>query len=275
MRTALTLAGLAIAVAGPAVSVPASAHATAAECQGKPATIVQSEGIVTGTAGDDVIVGGATTKVLAGAGDDTVCTTGGDVDGGAGVDSVEMRSDGEYSPQLTDLEHLDVVSDNSLAGVSLTWTETPRVLTGSVVRPAAGTLDGGVVARAERVTVDLQQGFIKLGPGLALAIDGFKDAYGIGGHVRLQGDDQRNYLHLSGCNAVARGGDGNDHMWIERHKGAGDCAPARLLGQRGNDRLNGSRRGDVLIGGPGRGDTADGWSGNDLCIAEKKDDCER
>ena len=56
-----------------------------------PPTIVQPEGIVQGTDGDDVIVGGAETKVRAGEGDDTICVTGGRVEGGDGDDSAEMR----------------------------------------------------------------------------------------------------------------------------------------------------------------------------------------
>ena len=225
-----------------------------------------------------MIVGGARTTVLAGEGNDTVCTTGGDVDGGPGEDSIEMRlaAGNDWGATLTDLEHFDVAFEDTLAGASLRWTETPEVLTGSVARPEdAGTFDGSVLARAERVTVDLQRGLVKLGPGLVLTIDGFKDAAAIGRRVRVRGDDQRNYLHVAGCDVVARGGDDNDHMWIERNKVSGHCAPARLLGQRGNDRLYGDRGNDVLIGGPGRGDTAEGWRGKDVCIAEHEVDCER
>lgn len=278
MRALLTLGGVAMAVASLTVAVPVSAEATAAECQGKPATIVQAEGTVQGTAGDDVIVGGDRTRVLAGDGNDTVCTTGGDVDGGLGEDSIEMRlaAGNDWGATLTDLEHFDVVFLDTLAHASLRWTETPAVLTGSVSRPEpAGTHDGSVIAKAEKVTVDLQRGFVKLGPGLVLTVDGFKDASAVGRHVRVRGDDQRNYVHVAGCDVVASGGDDNDHMWIEPNKAAGNCAPARLLGQRGNDRLYGGRGIDVLIGGPGRGDTAVGWHGNDTCIAEHKDECER
>ena len=267
-----------MAVAGVPLAVAVSAEATAAECQGKPATIVQAEGTVHGTAGDDVIVGGDRTSVIAGAGNDTVCTTGGDVDGGLGEDSIEMRlaAGNDWGATLTDLEHFDVAFLDTLANASLRWTETPEVLTGSVHRPGpAGTFDGQVIAKAERVTVDLQKGVVKLGPGLVLTIDGFKDASAVGRRVRMRGDGQRNYFHVAGCDAVARGGDDNDHMWIEPNKLAGDCAPARLLGQRGNDRLYGHKGNDVLIGGPGRGDTAEGGRGRDVCIAEKKDDCER
>ncbi len=278
MRTLLTLGGVAVAVAGLTVAVPVPAQATAALCQGKPATIEQADGTVQGTAGDDVIVGGARTNVLAGAGNDTVCTIGGDVDGGPGEDSIEMRlaAGNDWGATLKDLEHFDVDFLDTLANASLRWTETPAVLTGSIGRPApAGTFDGSVIAKAEKVTVDLKRGFVKLGPGLVLTVDGFKDASAVGRKVRVRGDDQRNYFHVAGCDVVASGGDGNDHMWIERNKFAGNCAPARLLGQRGHDRLYGGKTNDVLIGGPGRGDTAVGGPGKDVCIAENEGECER
>jgi hypothetical protein len=278
MRTLLTLGGVAVAVAGLTVAVPASGQATAAVCLGKPATIEQAEGTVQGTAGDDVIVGGARTNVLAGAGNDTVCTIGGDVDGGPGEDSIEMRlaAGNDWGATLTDLEHFDVAFLDTLAHASLRLTKTPEVLTGSVSRPEpAGTHDGSVIAKAKQVTVDLQRGLVKLGPRLVLTIDGFKDASAVGRRVRVRGDDQRNYFHVAGCDVVATGGDDNDHMWIESNKVAGNCAPARLLGQRGNDRLSGNDGNDVLIGGPGRGDTAWGYDGKDVCIAEHEHGCER
>ena len=104
-------------------------------CQGKVATIVQSTGTVNGTDGDDVIVAGddhdsyATTTVLAGAGDDTVCVLGAGSDvfnGGSGVDSVELVGDSDSGAlTVVDFEHLDVRTGMNLGDVHLEWTTVP------------------------------------------------------------------------------------------------------------------------------------------------------
>lgn len=242
-------------------------------CQGKPATIVQSEGVVEGTGGDDVIVGGHDTEVRARGGADTICVSGGHVDGGPGVDSVELRGiDHEEFSTLTDLEHLDVTTDFGIDAVDLRWTEVPAVLSGSI---DGGDSEDLVRARApERVRLDLQRGRVTLGPGLGLAIGGFENATAVAPRVRLVGDRARNYLRLSGCDLAARGGDGRDRLWLLDKLVAETCRGARLTGQDGNDKLRGGARGDVLLGGRGR-DRADGGPGLDTCAAEKEFGCER
>ena len=116
-------------------ALPASARAAADTCQGKDATIVKETGTVNGTEGDDVIIGGQFTIVNAGAGDDTVCVSGGLVDGGNGVDSVEVVGDdiGEGIVTVVDFERLDVRVYFYLGAVNLEWTEVPSELSGAVV----------------------------------------------------------------------------------------------------------------------------------------------
>ena len=114
---------------------------------------------------------------------------------------------------------------------------------------------------------------MSLGEGLGFALSGFHDV-GVTGHkVRFFGDDYRNYAFLSGCDVVARGGEGNDRLWMTTKVYRG-CPGARLFGQQGPDRMTGTNRNDVLIGGPGR-DSAYGDAGKDRCVAEKKTKCER
>jgi Ca2+-binding RTX toxin-like protein len=262
---------LVLSVVAAALVAPGAQAADGETCQGKPATIVQTTGTVQGTGGDDVIVGGHDTKVVAGSGEDTVCGTGGQVDGGAGVDSVEVRGiDHEEFMTLTDLEHLDVDLAVGIDGVRLKWTETPAELSGSI---NGGDDTDIVTARAEHVTVDLQKGRIKLGPGASLTVGGFENAGAFGRRARLRGDDERNYLYISGCDIAARGGEGRDRLWVPRKKVVGDCDGALLRGGSGNDKFRGTPRNDVLVGGPGR-DVADGNAGIDTCVAEKEYDCE-
>jgi Ca2+-binding RTX toxin-like protein len=278
-------------------AVPLSADAAVDTCQGKVATIVQSTGTVNGTDGDDVIVAGSgdpfdpVTTVLAGAGDDTVCVVGGGVDvfdGGSGVDSIVLRgdNDGEGLPTVIDFEHLDIRVNFYLGELYLEWTEVPSELMGTVVADyragarVSKVLDNPTVhlAAPENSTyglrVDLRSRQVSLGEGLSFALTGVNDVYMNAHKIRAFGNDNRNYLILSGCDVVARGGDGNDRLWASDRKGDRRCPGVRLLGQRGPDKLDGTKRNDVLIGGPDP-DLAEGGRGRDRCVAEHKTSCER
>jgi hypothetical protein len=278
-------------------AVPLSADAAIDTCQGKVATIVQSTGTVNGTDGDDVIVAGSgdpsdpVTTVLAGAGDDTVCVVGGGVDvfdGGSGVDSIVLLgdNDGEGLPTVIDFEHLDIRVNFYLGELSLEWTEVPSELMGTVVAdyPAGArvskVLDNPTVHLAAPenskygLRVDLRSRQVSLGEGLSFALTGVNDIYMNAHKIRAFGNDSRNYLILFGCDVVARGGDGNDRLWAADRKGDRRCPGVRLLGQRGPDKLDGTKRNDVLIGGPDP-DLAEGGKGRDRCAAEHKTSCER
>ena len=277
--------------------VPAPAQAVDT-CQGKVATIVQSTGTVNGTDGDDVIVAGddhdsyATTTVLAGAGDDTVCVVGAGSDvfnGGSGVDSVELVGDSDSGTlTVVDFEHLDVRTGMNLGDVHLEWTTVPAELSGTVVAN-----DYSTVGKAEKLVldnptvhlaapenskyglrVDLRSRQVSLGEGLTFTLTGVNDIYMNAHKIRAFGNDSRNYLILFGCDVVARGGDGNDRLWAEDRKGDRRCPGVRLLGQRGPDKLDGTKRNDVLIGGPDP-DLAEGGRGRDRCVAEHQTSCER
>ena len=278
-------------------AVPVSAGAAVDTCQGKVATIVQSTGTVNGTDGDDVIVAGSgdpfapVTTVLAGAGDDTVCVVGGGVDvfdGGRGVDSIVLRgdNDGEGLPKVIDFEHLDIKVNFYLGELYLEWTEVPSELMGTVVADysasarVAKVLDNPTVHLVapenskDALRVDLRSGQVRLGERLRFALSGVNDIYMNADKIRAFGNDARNYLILSGCDVVARGGDGNDRLWASDRKGDRRCPGVRLIGQRGPDKLDGTKRNDVLIGGPGP-DLAEGGKGRDRCVAEHKTSCER
>src|SRR3954452_6773822 len=78
---AATLTGLLVA--------PTSTAGVAETCQGRPATIVaESNGDVTGTQGDDVIVGRSNVGIDARGGKDLICLDSGGVQDGDGDDSV-------------------------------------------------------------------------------------------------------------------------------------------------------------------------------------------
>ena len=79
MRRTTTLAALLL---GTALLTPTGLATAAGEtCRGEAATIVGTGGTLQGTDGRDVIVTGASWRILAGAGDDVVCATGGGASG--------------------------------------------------------------------------------------------------------------------------------------------------------------------------------------------------
>jgi Ca2+-binding RTX toxin-like protein len=297
MRTAthlsITVAGLAMVTAGLPLAAPA--QAAAETCQGKTATIVQTGGTVNGTDGDDVIVAKASNAsegvtVLAGAGSDTVCVDGpGRADGGAGIDSIEFLGDASDTMNATviDFEHLDVRIFANLGSVTLEWTQVPSELSGAVdasYRPdsrSAMVLDNPTAyltvpeTSEYGIRVDRRSEKVALGAGLDFTLTGVNDIGMTAHKIRAFGDDARNYFFLTGCDVVARGGDGNDRLWMTGFKKIDRACPgARLFGQRGPDKLAGTNRNDTLIGGQDK-DRAYGGKGRDRCVAEKKEACER
>jgi Ca2+-binding RTX toxin-like protein len=293
MRTSLTFSGLALAAGGLTFAAPAQASADT--CQGKTATIVQTGGTVNGTDGDDVIVAKASNAservtVLAGPGSDTVCVEGpGQADGGTGIDSIEFLGDASDAMYATviDFEHLDVRIYANLGSVTLEWTEVPTELSGAVDASyypdprSAMVLDNPTAYLTVPETseyglrVDRRSETVTLGEGLSFTLTGVNDIDMTAHKIRAFGDDARNYFFLTGCDVVARGGDGNDRLWMTDYKKIDrGCPGARLFGQRGPDKLTGTNRNDTLIGGQDR-DRAYGGRGKDRCVAEKTEACER
>jgi hypothetical protein len=285
VRSVLLLAALGAFVA------PVTAAAAADTCQGKEATIVKPTGTVVGTDGDDVIVGGRYTVVRAGAGNDTVCVIGGKVDGGTGVDSVEVVYDfsdeGAGAVDVIDFEKLDVRTFLHLGEVNLEWSEVPTQLSGLVDASyspssrASKVLDNPTVNLKVPETsefglrVDRRNETVSLGEGLDFTLTGVNDIGMTAHRIRAFGDAARNFFFLTGCDVVARGGDGPDRLWMQKVQGSRSCPGVRLYGQADNDKMLGTPRNDVLVGGQGR-DRADALGGRrDRCIAEKKTGCER
>ena len=193
------------------------AQALAETCQGKPATIVQAEGIVEGTDGDDVIVGGVETKVRAGEGDDTICVTGGRVEGGDGDDSAEMRgTDGADFVELRNVEDVDVDTAGGPDHVRLVFHER---FGGSV-----GSIDEGdgldilsVVLTRSGTNIYLPRGFVETSGGHTL-LDGAENVFASGRWVRIYGNRADNKLWADGCRVTMIGGDGDDALSVfENH----------------------------------------------------------
>jgi Ca2+-binding RTX toxin-like protein len=271
---------------------PASA---AVLCQGHPATIEGSSGIITGTEGDDVIVGhGTGTDVRALGGNDIVCVGGGQVSTGPGDDSVVSTApagaftyavltggDDRYvgGAGTSEVVADDVSSIRVVLGgpgtVRLDPTSTPG--TGSVrFRSAASHL---YALGEKEARVDLSAQTASVDGLLFITMSGLRYATATGCTVRMKGNDKDNDLDAYGRDVVVSGGAGRDLL---RRVGNGfgldlpRCGHHRSVfrGQAGADRMIGGPGGDVLLGGPGH-DVADGAGGVDTCRAEVRKHCEK
>ena len=269
---------LVLSVVAAALVAPGAQAADGETCQGKPATIVQSQGNVKGTDGDDVIVGGPDTRVRARAGDDTICVTGGRVQGGDGRDSVEMRgTDVEDFILLSSVEVVDVETGAGADRVRLTTDDRMRL---------SGHLDGGdgedvvSVGSDNGVTINLARSRLALRSRQHAVLTGFENAAADTWSIAtlIVGDAGDNRLTLgtdSDCAGVVRGGPGDDVITAGHVDVHDTCFGITAYGEAGNDVLRGSGFDDVLIGGPGRdraygGDDQD----NDRCRAEVRRGCE-
>ena len=282
---------LVLTVAAAVLVVPGAQAADGEMCQGRPATIVQSEGVVEGTDGDDVFFatgdqGTAGLYVYGRGGNDLICVGGhlpdgvrsvdasSEVQGGAGTDTlVYVGSDGEDHVRTLDVENLDLHTGEGVDDVTLAGTTH-----------GGGVVDGGPEpARRNRLTVvQAQQGgslVVELDDeelrvdGVPFDVTGFGRVSGVAETVAIHGDSAANRLEALACHARVRGDRGDDVLRASR-RGTCDEFDIRLLGQKGNDRLRGSMQDDVLMGGPGR-DVAYGRGGRDACRAEIKKACER
>lgn len=289
MRASIALAGLALVAAGLQLTAPA--QAVGETCQGKDATIVQTgSAAVVGTSGDDVIVAKDSEDIRGGAGNDTICVgNAGHFEGGPGVDSIELV-DGftdDSGADIVDFEKLDVRTFYNLGTLDFEWTTLPTELSGAVdasyypdARTVARVLDNPTAdfvvpeSSAYGLKVDLRAEKVYLGDGLAFSLTGVNDIVMKAQKIRAFGNDSRNYFFLDGCDVKAHGGSGNDRLWATKSKGRKSCPGYQLFGQQGPDKLRGTKRDDVLIGGPDR-DRADGDKGKDRCVAEKKSGCEK
>jgi Ca2+-binding RTX toxin-like protein len=298
LRAALAATTLATTLAAPfalALTGAAAPSYAATMCQGKPATIEGSNGILTGTEGDDVIVAhGTATGVQALGGNDLICVEGGNVAVGLGDDSVVSTAPsgsftsvslvGGNDSYVSEAGSSEVIVDAitsfhaDLGGggtVQLDPTSTPG--TGTI---HFGTASSHLYAFGERrASVDLSAKTANVDGLLEVTMTGLRNATATGCKVRMRGNDKRNDLDAYGHDVVVSGGGGRDLL---RRVGNGfdldlpRCARYKsvFLGQGGPDRLSGRLGADVLIGGPGH-DVADGAGGVDTCRAEVRKHCER
>ena len=294
LRAALT-AAIVVPIAI-TITVPvAPAYAAAAVCQGQPATIEGSTGIITGTEGNDVIVGhGTDPDIRALGGNDLICTEGGDVSTGQGDDSVVSTAaagafttvylfggnDRYVSGPGTSAVIADEMSSFHVelgGGGTLELFPTSTPGTGTVV---FGTAGSHLYAFGEKqAKVDLSAQTASVDGLLFVTTKGLRNATATGCKVRMKGNDKRNDLDAYGHDVVVSGGDGRDLL---RRVGNGfdldlpKCGRYKSVfrGQAGPDRLSGRLGDDVLIGGSGH-DVADGAGGVDTCRAEVRKNCER
>ena len=280
------IAGLVLA--GLAVVPTAQAAEAAATCQGQPATIegTQETGGY-GTDGDDVIVvtvdGSRPIAVRGGAGDDLICIIGhlpdargpeddeSDIEGGEGTDSLQyLGSDQDDWIEVFDVETLDIRTAGGRDRIKLFGT-----LTGGGVVRAGGSKNNLYLARTEDVVVDLEDHLLEVGGGGSHTIVGFERVVASAPDVMLTGRqavEPARGVRLLGHPARRQ----EAHLLRARFDRHATCRKpgAKISGHRGDDRLGGTSRGDVLVGGPGR-DRADGRGGEDKCSAEREQSCER
>lgn len=301
MRAPLFLAGLALVAAG--LPLAPSAHAAAEMCQGEEATIVSVSGdqVVEGTEGDDVIVvrddddGRIYALNLdAKGGDDLICISGqldpdvvGEggalVYGGDGEDSLQVRGSSARDKLFINgtIESFDIKLFGGFDNFRLYGAgEFVDLRTGGPSKrgSADAGADGGAIefSNYDEVRVDLGDERLVLDGMREYRISGFDRVLAEGRRVILRGDNKANGFRSSACRTTLKGSGGNDVLQASINKSFEDCTPkgAHIFGEKGDDRMTGTSRGDVLSGGAGQ-DKANGGPGNDKCVSEKWTSCER
>lgn len=261
------------------VNVPSAAQA-ADTCQGKTATIVDTDGgTVEGTDGDDVILvsgGDDRNSIVAKGGNDTICLGEGVVFAGDGRDSVYVGGEvpTEYL-DIRDAEDLDITTGAGGAFVQL-----------GDIRHGSGSVDvsGGAALTLigkNKVELDLEDDYVRLDDG-RYDLLGNPGVFSIARKVTLVGDSADNSLRINqyACQATIKGGKGDDKLEMAGSDGdlpfPENCGKRRphLYGQKGDDTLTGRAFDDVLVGGPGK-DAAYGGRGTNTCRAETEKNCQR
>jgi Ca2+-binding RTX toxin-like protein len=273
-----------------ALLTPAPATAVGEMCQGREATIVGVGPDIRGTAGDDVIVTGASKITYAEAGNDLVCVTpsateGTYVDAGAGDDVVDATA--ATTPVSARLRAgLDRYIGGSLYGEVRASGADDQVLgarwvtleIGGPVTGPTGTYSGSSIhvwSASQDVEVQLDQRVV-VGGVHAADITGFTGASVHAPRVVLVGDAKDNSLSVRGCDTRVEGADGNDYIGAHAYRDDGqpkfDCPEtARLSGGPGDDHLRGSDGRDRLTGGAGN-DALEGRPDADVLLGGKGKD---
>jgi Ca2+-binding RTX toxin-like protein len=228
---------------------------------------------LSGSPGDDTIVGNDGANALRGAeGSDVLDGNGGDdtIEGGAGSDTLDFRdaangvdvdlanhtASGEGRDTVSGVEnvigtaHDDDLTGDAVANVLAGGDGNDRIDGGD----EADTLVGGdgkdtaaFASAAQGVTVDLRKGTAK-GAG-SDTLDGFENVEGSGKADTITGAKGVNKLNGKGGSDRVSGGDGNDDV----------------LGGDGNDILFGQNGNDVIKGGNGKDQLNGGQGGHDVC----------
>lgn len=269
---------LALALVVVALSSPGAGAAEGEEtCLSKPATVVGSRGVIRGTPGDDIILAtGPEVVIKAGKGNDAICLVSGLVYGGDGRDSISLTgTEGYKRLRVVGVERYNVDMGSGGADVSLDLRSSRGRIFGAVV--ASGGVDARSSIRVNgsaSVDLDLEDASLRLADDQHLIVRGFQDAFARAHTVRLEGDEQVNYLGAEGCLVDIRGGRGGDSLTITERRRTCARESQVLRGQKDDDYLEGASGDDVLLGGPGR-DRAVGAGGRDRCVAESTSGCER
>jgi Ca2+-binding RTX toxin-like protein len=239
--------------------------------------------VLTGTAGDDLIIGGSKLDTFdGGAGDDILVSGhgGGVFTGGKGADlfvlspvigpylGVPLRiSDFEAGIDQLDLTAFTMLrsaaqlSVHSIpTGVRLGYGDHVVVITSHNGKPLTGwDLWGNGFSTPDRL--------------LVLNPPGSGAVYGTPGNDKIIGDAGLDQLHGDSGADVLRGGAGNDQLF-------GNAGRDKLMGGRGNDTLRGGdgrdalfgdRGNDTLFGGKGK-DTLQGGEARDVLRGGADDD---
>jgi len=224
---------------------------------------------MTGSPGADCLRGAygrGEDKIDAGEGDDFVAIYSGDVDAGAGDDTVEAdypldeAADNDNDPIRTRITVAGGAGDDYVRAYAYRVTVAGG--------PGQDALDltqlGFYVGRDSRTPswrIDVPEGLVS---GVPIEFDsriefsGFESYRGSSFDDLFRGSDGDDTFDGRNGSDVARGARGND----------------LLSGGNGRDVLDGGQGRDVLRGGSGRADFADGGDGRDRCSAERREECE-
>jgi Ca2+-binding RTX toxin-like protein len=232
------------------LAAAAPSPASAADCYGRPPTIIGTPGndVIYGTPGDDVILGnGGNDKVYAGDGNDIICTSGTGRDyvrGGNGDDAIL----GSYDHGVSNY-YRNPVADTYLTGNA-----------GNDRIEGAGTLAGAEGDDTLYVGSYDTSSQLYGGPGK----DRLVAPFGAGTRNVLEGGTGDDSISGEGGRDTIHGGEGNDGL-------EGRSGDDSLYGDSGNDHMYGNAGQDVLFGGTGddklygneNPDYLNGESGND------------
>lgn len=245
-------------------------------------TVIEASGNsveLTGTGGDDLLLGRGSQATLWGAAGDDVLLSGsggGVLHGGAGAD-IFVLCPARSGLQISDFEvGRDQIDMSHFTGLRSPGQLQIQILTNGIRLEWDNTEI--TVHSADGTSLTLQDlwpnGFIApdrmpLGETLPTGIE-----YGSGGADRLNGDDGDNQIQGLGGHDTLNGGGGRDQLWGDdgddvlnggggRDRLWGGMGEDHLQGGKAADQLWGQAGGDVLKGGGGR-DRLYGGTGEDV-----------